>query len=436
MRANPVICGIYGCSSTLIQEITAIMLPSIENITSATLTTGSQIMCREVNELVSLHIESEWVTVLVIDLPVMGYHPEDAQTRNCVAVQLIEAGLVTLPEVVIGIDIPRSTVRDARQRFQEQGVRGLVPAKSGPKEAWKLITRARRLVLDIVYEHPEWKMPQIADHVNQRLQEEGLVSLSERHMRRFLTFCGVLPRYESIDLNTKATNIDELVETETLLLGGEIDRVKVDEIGQCDALAEQNTLVLPNEQEVASDKEDIQKLVRPHLSIVDTAPHLQLGTECSPQDKFPQDNSSGEVDQPHTTQPTSPSLTVADRRYLARLRAGIDTAFGGGFLIVPFLMLIQFPLLITCGTGSVGWEFSRWNVLHSKDVLQGKPLADNTHCNSWDLFGREVRSNEIHRTLKALFLTVKSNFRPWSDFMSKTRVTTAKSIVTSRNRSI
>lgn len=91
----------------------------------------------KVNSLVSLHVESEWVTVLVIDLPVMGYHPEDQQTRNCVAVQLLKAELVTLPEAVVSFGIPRSTLRDARQRFQEQGVRGLIPAKSDPKGAWK-----------------------------------------------------------------------------------------------------------------------------------------------------------------------------------------------------------------------------------------------------------------------------------------------------------
>ena len=47
------------------------------------------------------------------------------------------------------------------------------------------------------------------------------------------------------------------------------------------------------------------------------------------------------------------------------------------------------------GTGSVGWEFSRCNALHSKDILQGKPLVDNAHCDSRDLLGREVRPDEI-----------------------------------------
>ena len=86
------------------------MIPSaIGNVTSATLTTEAQARRRvEVNSLVSLRLESEWITVLVIDLPVMGYHPEDRQTRNCVAVQLLKAELVTLPEAVISFGIPHT----------------------------------------------------------------------------------------------------------------------------------------------------------------------------------------------------------------------------------------------------------------------------------------------------------------------------------------
>ena len=40
--------------------------------------------------------------------------------------------------------------------------------------------------------------------------------------------------------------------------------------------------------------------------------------------------------------PALPSLTAADGRYLARLRAGVDSAFGGGFLALPFLHDLDF----------------------------------------------------------------------------------------------
>ena len=45
-------------------------------------------------------------------------------------------------------------------------------------------------------------------------------------------------------------------------------------------------------------------------------------------------------------EPALPSLTAADRRYLARLRDGVDSAFGGGFLALPFLHDLDFAGLV------------------------------------------------------------------------------------------
>jgi hypothetical protein len=306
----------------------------MENVTAATLTTEVQPARRvEINSLVSLRLESEWVTVLVVDLTVMGYQAADQQTRNCVVVQLVEAGLVTLPEAVSGFGIPRSTLRDARQRFQEQGVRGLIPAKSGPKEAWKLVTRARRLVLDAVYEHPDWQMPQITVQVNQRLQAEGLAPLSERHLRRFLTFCGVLPRHGEVEPGAEPADMSVPTGGEMLLPEGRDDQVDLAAAGQGDASTAQEAPAWFLEQAATSGESDEGKLPT-------VCPHLGEGISS------PRDDGRTETGEPQTV---SPPLTAADRRYLARLRQGVDTAFGGGFLAVPFLMLTQFPLLISRG---------------------------------------------------------------------------------------
>ncbi|MFQ5814344.1 MAG: putative transposase [Anaerolineae bacterium] len=313
------------------------MIPSVvEKVTSATLTIEAQSPRRvEINGLISLLIESEWITVLVIDLPVMGYHPEDRQTRNCVAVQLLAAGLVTLSEAVIGFGIPRSTLRDARQRFREQGVRGLIPAKSGPKKAWKLVTRARRLVLDTVYAHPDWKMPQVTDHVNQRLQAEGLAPLSEGHLRRFLTFCGLLPRQGAVEPRVEPSGISVPTDGETRLSEGSDDQAELDEAGQAaPALLSEPACTGPGAGTPGESGGRKLTAARPDLG--DSAPYRP-------------DDGSAEPGEPCTAQTVPSPLTAADRCYLARLREGVDTAFGGGFLVVPFLILIQFPLLITRG---------------------------------------------------------------------------------------
>jgi hypothetical protein len=290
----------------------------------------------KVNDLVSLSIESEWVTVLVIDLPVMGYHSEDQQTRNCVVVQLLEAGLVTQPEAVTGFGVPRSTLHDAHQRFQKHGVGGLIPAKSGPKEAWKLVTRARRLVLDTVYEHRDWKMPQVTAHVNRCLQEEGLAPLSKRHLRRFLTFCGILPRDGAVERGVESFGMSRPTDGETPLSREGNDQVDFDQVGQCDAPVDQNVPGVLAKQEATPEENDGRRQSAAHPDPGDDTPALG-------------DDGRDEAGEPYTTHLVLPSLTAADRCYLARLRKGIDTAFGGGFLVVPFLTLIQFPLLIARG---------------------------------------------------------------------------------------
>jgi transposase len=319
------------------------MIPSaIENVTLTTLTTEFQFVCRvEINDLVSLRIESEWVTVLVIDLPVMGYHPEDQQTRNCVVVQLLEAELIKLSEAVVSFDIARSTLRDARQRFQEQGVRGLIPAKSGPKEGWKLVARARQLVLDTVYEHPDWTMPQVTAQVNRQLREEGLSPLSERHLRRFLTYCGILPRHRAAEPDAESAGVNVSNSGETPLADRDDSQMGLDEAGQGDTSTGQDAQALRSGQEGTSEqKNSCRKLTV-------TSPACGDGSSC------PQDGGSVELGEPGQTQTASPSLTAADRCYLTRLGEGTDTAFGGGFLLVPFLTLIQFPVLVPRGLAGI-----------------------------------------------------------------------------------
>ncbi len=233
---------------------------------------------KRINEAVSLITSANWITVRVNDQPVMGYEPGDKSTRNSVVVQLLEAQLLTLSEGVKGFGIARSTLRGVLKAFRQEGIRGLVPAKSGPKEAWKLIPRARRLLLDVVYSHPDWNMPQIMTKVNQQLELEGLAPLSRRHARRFLTSCGV---------STVTTN-------STGFATGQLSAQK------------------DNQPEIS----DLNSQEQP---LVVKAPSCY---------------------QPQTT------LTTADRRYLSQLEKGIDSAFAGGFLTVPFLTLIQFPKLI------------------------------------------------------------------------------------------
>ena len=250
-----------------------------------------------VNELVTLLIQDSWIIVIVDEQPVMRYSPTDSQTRNSVVVQLVAAQLVTVKEAVQAFGIARSTLTDALHNFKQQGIRGLIPNKRGPKQAWKLVPNVRRLILDAVYAYPDWNMSQITELVNQRLLAEQLQPVSERHLRRFLTFCGILPR----TTKTRLTSDFDPEPASSLDL---------------------------NQTQVASDRKP---------PIIQSKINVRLDEQAQlPANKYLGGKNSH----------LKGAQTVLDRRYLLRLENGLDSAFAGGFLLIHFLTLVQFAQLI------------------------------------------------------------------------------------------
>lgn len=237
-----------------------------------------------VNELVSLLIEGSWIVVIVDGRPVMRYSFTDSQTRNSVIVQLVTAQLVSVKEAVQAFRIARTTLTDALRNFNQQGIAGLIRGKRGPKQAWKLIPNARRLVLDVVYAHPDSNISQITELINQKLLAQQLQPISERHVRRFLTFCGIWPR------TTKTRFISD---------------------GH-------------NEQALSDDSE--QPVEHQKVGLDDPLP----ATKCLGAKAY---HLKG-------------TLTALERRYLSKLENGFDSAFAGGFLLIGFLTLVQFVQLI------------------------------------------------------------------------------------------
>ncbi len=148
----------------------------------------------EVNEMVELEIGEEKITMLVMGQRVMKYQQTDEQANRYAAIQLLEGGLATTKEVVTGFGIARSTLQDNRKKYQEEGLAGLQPAKSGPKEAWKMVKRVKRIILDSYYQEPERTMRELTSKVNEQLEKMECGRLSQGHIRRFLTDVGLLPR--------------------------------------------------------------------------------------------------------------------------------------------------------------------------------------------------------------------------------------------------
>lgn len=252
-----------------------------------------------VNELVSLLIGREWIIVIVDRHPVMRYRKNDNQTRKSVVVQLLSVELVTVKEAIEAFHIARSTLYDAWHDFNQDGIVGLVPTKSGPKEPWKLVPHTRRLLLDTVYAHPNWKIPQITVEVNLKLKQEELPPLSNLHVRRFLTSCGILPR---LKMRTSFTD-------------------------------EQLQIPLEVSQTVSSSENRPTTKSLPKIEVMSQVEPLIAADEQS-------------VAQSERLRLNNLSWGAGEQRYIKQLQAGINSTFGGGFLMIPFLNSTQFAQLI------------------------------------------------------------------------------------------
>ncbi len=408
---------------------------------------------RKVNEVVELMIGEEWTTVFVLNQAVMQYHTTDQQAHGYAAVQLWEVELVSMKEVVEGFGIARSTLQDIREKYQAGGLAGLMPAKSGPKEAWKLVRIAKGLILDTFYQYPDWTLPQVTDEVNRQLEGLNMATLSQGHIRRFLTEEGLLPRRakrvtveesepdneQQAEPTTASTEVSQ-VEREVEADEGESVSLKLRKeepvnqraelessqdcsgvmgwtghrelqterkSGQLQVVAHQTSpetlpemLPEPVEglDEGRSRRAEMEvKVVKPgkieaervrglamvvKVMVIDAAlsrlgagkvetgavseiegavvssvalePAATPWSEVEPDHQVDQpkskgqeaDNKANQTEGQVREQSKPARQTAADRVYLARLREGVDTAYGGGLLLVPFLLLIQFPGLI------------------------------------------------------------------------------------------
>ncbi len=413
---------------------------------------------RKVNEVVELVIGEEWTRVFVLKMGIMQYRSTDQQAHQYAAVQLWEVKLALMKEVVEGFGIARSTLQDIREKYQAGGLAGLMPAKSGPKEAWKLVRIAKGLILDTFYQNPDWTLPQVTVEVNKQLEGLNMGTLSQGHIRRFLTQDGLLPRRAKTGVVEESVSDNEQKAEPTSIEIGQVERaVEADEgeaghlklrgeeqFGQRTEIEDSNDCSeglgwsglprLPSEgnrglpQVVAQQTEMEVKVVGSRqievervrglatvvkVMVIDAAlsrlraREVESGTvseiggtvrsfvasepasrqaqsqsvslenqsirakkregdcleatvtsiprsEIEPDHQVDQakskgkqaDNKANQAKRQVRKQPKPARQTVADRVYLAQMRKGVHTAYGGGLLMVPFLLLIQFPALI------------------------------------------------------------------------------------------
>jgi len=112
-----------------------------------------------------------------------------------------------------------------------------------------------------------------------------------------------------------------------------------------------------------------------------------------------------------------PPLTAAEQRYLARLRQGVDSAFGGGFLTLPFLRALDFPGLVarTFATlPDLGYTVLQMALAFFYLALFNAPALEATRSLWYGEFGllvgrrRGPGLDKLRRFLKAVQTTQRS----------------------------
>ena len=89
--------------------------------------------------------------VLVKGQPYMSWHSEDEGCLRLAIVQLYHCGLGSEEELAVAFGRHVNSVRNYLAAFADEGMRGLVPERSGPKGPWKITAAVRAKILLIVF---------------------------------------------------------------------------------------------------------------------------------------------------------------------------------------------------------------------------------------------------------------------------------------------
>ena len=105
--------------------------------------------------------------VVVKGKPYMSWHSGDEGCLRLAMVQLYDCGVGTEQDLAEAFGRHVNSVRKYLRDFAEEGIRGLMPERRGPKGRWKLTPELRGKILLIVLREGVWKL----EAIQQRLME-------------------------------------------------------------------------------------------------------------------------------------------------------------------------------------------------------------------------------------------------------------------------
>lgn len=314
----------------------------------------------ELTEVVSLNAQirlrkaADQHTILFQQQPIMVYAPADRATLKAVAVQLVQTGQATVAEVSQGLALPASTLHDAVGAFRMAGIGGLLPAARGPQGPWKFTAARRHQALVTAWADPTASWAEITASANAGAAQP----VSQRHVQRCLAevLAGRAERQPRPPAAVGTAAASAPAAAVAL-----VTPPAASPTGAAAPLAATAPLTEPKTASAPAPTlaGPTAVLAAPVSAPVPAAPLPRTApapaptpTVAVPPAVLAEGGSvtaSGGADTPApagagpapalTAAGASalPSLTPAERRYLARLRQGVDSAFGGGLLALPCL---------------------------------------------------------------------------------------------------
>jgi len=89
--------------------------------------------------------------VVVKGTEYMSYSCDDEEAQRMAIVQLYESGIGTQGEIAQAFGIHRNSVNNYVNRFQEEGLSGILTKRRGPEGSWKLTPELRWKVLEVAF---------------------------------------------------------------------------------------------------------------------------------------------------------------------------------------------------------------------------------------------------------------------------------------------
>ena len=109
--------------------------------------------------------------VLVKGKPYMSWHSGDEGCLRLAMAQLYECGLGTEEDLAEAFGRHVNSVQKYLKDFAEEGIRGLISERPGPKGRWKLTPELRGKILLVVLRERIWKLEAIQQRLREAWQE-------------------------------------------------------------------------------------------------------------------------------------------------------------------------------------------------------------------------------------------------------------------------